>query len=111
MGMLAFTASELKTTQSLDHWGFDDHQRHYSQHGPILNVASLLYFLLLLPVNALRYLDRASLVWFVDMVLFYKHEALKVLDNMARGLPQEEHALQTSYTFRRERLQRPALSY
>ena len=72
MGMLAFTAAELKIVQTLEHWGFNDHWDHYSQHGPILNVASLLYFLLLLPFDALSNVDRARLVWFVDMVLYYR---------------------------------------
>ena len=83
MSMLAFTASELKIVQSLEHWGVADHWEHYSQHGPILNVASLLYFLLLLPLDSLCHLDRARLVWFVDMVLYYKYEAVRVLRNMA----------------------------
>jgi hypothetical protein len=76
MSMLVFTAAELKIVQSLRHWGYADHWEHYSQHGPILIVASLLYFLLLLPDDALHYMDRARLVWFVDMVLYYKYEAM-----------------------------------
>ena len=62
MSMLAFTASELRIVQSLEQWAVADHWEHYSQHGPILNVASLLYFLLLLPLDSLCHLDRARLV-------------------------------------------------
>jgi hypothetical protein len=116
MSMLAFTAAELKIVQSLRHWGYADHWEHYSHHGPILNVASLLYFLLLLPDDALRYMDRARLAWFVDMVLYYKYEAMRVLrytfafDHDASMLP-EGMTLATNYTVRIEQLQRPALAY
>ena len=116
MSMLAFTAAELKVVQSLDHWGYADPWEHYSQNGPILNVASLLYFLLLLPEDALHYMDRASLVWFVDMVLYYKYEAMRVLqyisafDQDASMLP-EGMTLTTNCTVRIEQLQGPALAY
>jgi len=118
MGMLAFTAAELKIVQTLEHWGFNDHWDHYSQHGPILNVASLLYFLLLLPFDALSNVDRARLVWFVDMVPYYKYEAVRVLRNRATFTPMHEDYLmlgeaqqlqETNCTIRIERLQRPAL--
>ena len=116
LSMLAFTAAELKVVQSLDHWGHADHWEQYCQHGPILNVASLLYFLLLLPEDALHYMDRARLVWFVDMVLYYKYEAVRVLqyisafDHDVSMLP-ESMNLATNYTVLIEQMQRPALAY
>ena len=80
-------------------------------------MASLLYFLLLLPLDSLCHLDRARLVWFVDMVLYYKYEACQVLRNMATFdlvnngfmLPADT-AMETNYTVRIEQLQRPALA-
>ena len=72
--MLAFTASELRVVQSPEHCGLADQWRQYCRHGPILNVASMLYFLLLLPLDALCYSHRANLIWFVDMVLYHNHE-------------------------------------
>ena len=39
MGMLAFTASELRVVQSLRHCGPADQWRRYCRHGPILNEA------------------------------------------------------------------------
>ena len=116
LSMLAFTAAELKVVQSLDHWGRADHWEHYCQNGPILNVASLLYFLLLLPEDALHYMDRARLVWFVDMVLYYKYEAVRVLqyvsafDQDVSMLPESMNP-NTNYTIMIEQMQRPALAY
>ena len=86
-------------------------------HGPIINMASLLYFLLLLPLDSLCHLDRARLVWFVDMVLYYKYEAIRVLRNMATFdlvddvfVPPAGTAMETNSTIRIEQLQRPALA-
>ena len=115
MGMLAFTASELRVVQSLEHCGPADQWRHYCRHGPILNVASLLYFLLLLPLDALCYSHRASLVWFVDMVLYHKFESVRVLRGIASvddmSVPDgAQHVLDSSYMIQVERLQRPALA-
>ena len=78
-------------------------------------MASLLYFLLLLPLDALCYSHRASLVWFVDMVLYHKFESVRVLRGIASVGDMSvtdgtQHVLDSSYMIRVERLQRPALA-
>ena len=79
----------------------------------ILNVASLLYLLLLLPLDALCYSHRANLVWFVDMVLYHKYESVQVLRNIALVndvfvLEDAQHVHDSNYMIRIERFQRPA---
>ena len=85
MSMLAFTASGLRVVQSLEHCGLADQWRHCCRHGPIINVASLLYFFLLLSLDTLCYSHRANLVWFADMVLYHEYESVRVLRNISLG--------------------------
>ena len=118
LSLLAFTASELRAMQSREHCGPADHWAHYRQHGPVLNVASLLYFLLLLPLDALCPSHRASLVWFVDMVLHHKCESVQALSSIALGsastgvfvLDGAQHVPHPNYMGRVSRMQRPALA-
>ena len=115
LSLLASTAPKLRAMQSREHCGPADHWAHYRQHGPVLNVASLLYFLLLLPLDALCPSHRASLVWFVDMVLHHKCESVQALRwlHYAPGvfvLDGAQHVPHSNYLSRVSRMHMPALA-
>jgi hypothetical protein len=67
--MLTFTAAELQLSSC------GPHASLFASAGPIRNSSSLLYFMLLLPADAMACSSRARIVWFIDMVLAIKSQA------------------------------------
>ena len=67
--MLTFTAAELQ----LSSCGL--RALLFASAGPVRNSSSLLYFMLLLPADAMASSSCARIVWFIDMVLAIKSQA------------------------------------